>query len=236
MKTYLSYYKKALVLLKEHSYILFFALLLSEASAIVTHLVTSQQSTHPVLRVIDFLLSLLVASYFFIPTVLFEDAINHKRSSHKRVLKLMAGNFLRTLKPVFLGMIFFAFCIMVVYFVSRPTNNLSLLTLLMVLISIVTPLSSYFGIYYMLEKKSVFSSLWKSIGFTLQHPVFSFLPAPFFLIANLLSSQVIIDPQKNIYLYLMFIAVMQVVSLIVICAYLLYYRYVTKHMVKLHYG
>ena len=229
MRRYLSYYRRAISLLNEHLYIFLFTLILTEANILFSYFAGTMRVQPVGIRIISFFIGLAVLSYLFIPVILFNDALGKKRSSIIDIVKLMGKNILRTLKPAIFGGVFIIICLAIIYRMSRPTNDLSQVTYLIILLSFLNPLFGYFGICYMVEKRSLVSSLTKSFSFSLHHFLFSFLPLPFLLINTVLVNNFVFDLNANIYLKLAYYALSSYIMLLITAAYLIYYRRYVLH-------
>ncbi len=217
------YYSRAFRLLNQHLHIYGISLLLM-AGNIASSRLAEMKNSFPVWHFLQLGFSLALLSYYFIPTLLYHDALQNKHSTPNKIFRLMVKNFLRTLKPTLIVIVFFVGLLGIIYFLGRPLFNVTHLAFVIFLFVLVSPLVGYFGIFYMLERKSMIVSFRESIRFAVRHLLFTYVPLPFFLVTTLLTTYKIIDFNNNFLAEFLYLGISNYLSLIVTGAYLIYYR------------
>ncbi len=223
MKSYIEFYKKGFLLVQRNLNVFLISYFLTAGSTIVKSLEGTEQS-FSLLTLIGFIFILASLAFTFIPVLIYDKALDKKRSSIKDIIVLTVKNFGRTIRPLLLAALLFFAIVGGIYFFLRSENSLTMIYLLTFIITILTPLMFYFSILYMIERKSVIASVIHSVKFSLSHKAFSFLPLPFLILNFFMVAGHIFGSKDTVLLNLIYLFVLNYVNLVILSASLIYYR------------
>jgi len=223
----LKYYFQAFNLLNQNKKIFLFYLLVILGSNLYD-LTSSFGLRHWTFLVATIFFWFLLMAYLFVPLVAFYDKSNGTEITYGYLLTSARKMFIKSLLLLFILfvlIIVFGFMLgglLGLFAVSLkiPRNILYPFSSLL-LGSLLVPIFNSVGIFYFIEKTSLFTSLSNSIMFTFKHPRFTLLPI-FPAIVLSLSAR-FFGSYKNILWYLL-IAVMNYILLVISAAFVIYYK------------
>lgn len=222
MKSILAYYLKGFSLLNKKLLLFFLGLLFIIGSSLNQYMIGNT----PLVALASYLFLLLSAAFAFIPLLVFDDVLSGKKHTLKSIALLMKNNFLRSIRPILLLIFLYMVIFGTIYFFNRSNGLLPLYAVTLIFL-LIEPFFRYFGIFYMLQRRSIWLSGLRSIAFAKHHLAFTFFPLPFLLLDTLVTSYKLINLDQNLLFKIAYTSLWYYVSLLITTSSLLYFK--SKH-------
>jgi hypothetical protein len=203
LKSFFTYYIKAFKLIKHNWIIFLFNLVIilgSKLNVIYTNTVNQTNTIGTGLFFVALPFNLVLIGFTFVPFLAFQEAVDKHKITISFLISGIKKLFLRTLPVIILLIILTVVWQAVIYFPQQPWMIFQLNIIVSLLVLFVSPLFSYFGIFFAVKNESISNSIKKSIIFSIQNMPFTFLVIFYTLIIWYLNfSRLVIPPSLNIF-------------------------------------